>query len=228
MNELIKPNKLPAPPATAECDSDGCGCHALSSALGRRDFLKLSALAATGLAFAKLPVMAAAFTPSDFEQMIPADKKLSKEWIASLTARGQPLSAAGADLKYIGMPINGICTGQVYLGGDGQLWRWNLDASRDFAKDTAKGPRFMQPDVAHSPMSQGFALQVGSARREQVFSLNAKGFQNVTFTNHYPMATVDYADAAILPIASAEIARLDNDPSRPENERISFIVEGGR
>jgi hypothetical protein len=39
---------------------------------------------------------------------------------------------------------------------------------------------------------------------------------------------VDYADAALLPIASAEIARLDNDPSRPENGRINFIVEGGR
>lgn len=39
---------------------------------------------------------------------------------------------------------------------------------------------------------------------------------------------VDYADAGILPIASAEIARLDNDPSRPENGRIRFIVEGGR
>lgn len=39
---------------------------------------------------------------------------------------------------------------------------------------------------------------------------------------------VDYADDAILPIASAEIARLDNDPSRPENGRIRFIVEGGR
>ncbi len=39
---------------------------------------------------------------------------------------------------------------------------------------------------------------------------------------------VDYADEAILPIAGAEIARLDNDPSRPENGRVRFIVEGGR
>ncbi|MEM9302724.1 MAG: putative baseplate assembly protein [Pseudomonadota bacterium] len=39
---------------------------------------------------------------------------------------------------------------------------------------------------------------------------------------------VDYADDALLPIAGGEIARLDNDPSRPENGRIRFIVEGGR
>lgn len=39
---------------------------------------------------------------------------------------------------------------------------------------------------------------------------------------------VDYAADGLLPIASAEIARLDNDPSRPENGGIRFIVEGGR
>jgi len=39
---------------------------------------------------------------------------------------------------------------------------------------------------------------------------------------------VDYADDAILPVASGEIARLDNDPSHPENGRVRFIVEGGR
>jgi hypothetical protein len=39
---------------------------------------------------------------------------------------------------------------------------------------------------------------------------------------------VDYAARAILPISSAEIARLGNDPSRPENGRVRFIVEGGR
>ena len=39
---------------------------------------------------------------------------------------------------------------------------------------------------------------------------------------------IDYAEDAILPIAGAEIARLDNDPSRPENGRVRFLVEGGR
>ncbi len=39
---------------------------------------------------------------------------------------------------------------------------------------------------------------------------------------------IDYAEDAILPIAGAEIARLDNDPSRPENGRVQFLMEGGR
>ena len=84
--------------------------------IGRRDFIKASGLTAAMLMAGRSPVMAGPFSKEDFEQIIPSDKKLSKEWIASLYARGEALSATGEDLKYIGMPINGICTGQVYLG----------------------------------------------------------------------------------------------------------------
>ncbi|WP_404307014.1 GH116 family glycosyl-hydrolase [Neorhodopirellula lusitana] len=196
-----------AVPNTCCSGTDSC---AEPSAVGRRSFIQAGSMAAAMLLAGRSSIMAGPFEETDFDEIIPADKKLSQSWIDSLYARGKPMTATGDDLKYIGMPINGICTGQVYLGGDGQLWLWNLDASRDFKKNTAKGPRFMDPDVApglsekaaikQEGMSQGFALQVSSEPDEssdsaKVFTLDAKGFSDVTFTNQYPMATVDYADA---------------------------------
>jgi uncharacterized protein (DUF608 family) len=160
----------------------------------RRDFIKLTAAAATSSALTPMPTMAGPFWQEDFEQIIPSDKKLSKQWIDSLYARGNPLSATGEDLKFIGMPVNGICTGQVYLGGDGRLWYWNLDGARD-KKQIGAGPRFTAPDSFHSPLDQGFALQVDSGGEKRVFTLDSKGFEDVVFTNRYPMARVAYADA---------------------------------
>ena len=137
-------------------------------------------------------VMAGPFDAAKLAHIIPADKKLSKAWIEGLYARGEPLTATGGDLKFIGMPISGIATGQVYLSGDGRLWYWNLTANKD-KKNNPKGPRYMDPDEAKSPAGQGFALQVDG----KIHSLDAQGFDDVTFTNQYPMGRVNYADAAV-------------------------------
>ncbi|MCP5535518.1 MAG: glucosylceramidase [Akkermansiaceae bacterium] len=175
-------------------DNSSCGASDTCSptSIARRNFLKTTGLTAALLAAGRVPVMAGPFSPADFDKIIPADKKLSKDWIAGLYARGEALTATAPDLKYIGMPINGICTGQVYLGGDGQLWHWNLGGARDTKNNTPKGPRFVSPDVARCPMSQGFAIKAGGKE----FSLDGKGFAKVEFTNQYPMATVDFADAS--------------------------------
>ena len=58
----------------------------------------------------------------DFVQLVPKDKGLNDDWVESLFERGEPEIYSGHSLEHIGMPIGGICTGQVYLGGDGQLW----------------------------------------------------------------------------------------------------------
>lgn len=158
--------------------------------LGRRDFIKASGLTAAMLMAGRTGVMAGPFTKADFEHVIPADKKLTQAWIDGLYARGEPLTATGDNLKYIGMPISGIATGQVYLGGDGRLWCWNLNATKD-NKHTPKGDRYMRPDQANPSAGQGFALRVNGAVR----TLDANGFNDVTFTNQYPMGIVDYADA---------------------------------
>jgi non-lysosomal glucosylceramidase len=160
----------------------------------RRTFIKASGLTALMVAASARNVMAGPFFKTDFNNeyndIIPANKKLSKEWIASLYERGKPMSATGKHLKYIGMPINGICTGQVYLGGDGKLWRWNITGQRNIPKENPKGRRYLDPDIANSPIEQGFALEIG----DQTYTLDKEGFEQVEFTNQYPMAKVAYQD----------------------------------
>ncbi|MEO0452518.1 MAG: GH116 family glycosyl-hydrolase [Verrucomicrobiota bacterium] len=169
-----------------------CGCEPDTCTpfdFKRRDFIKTAGLTSAMLLAGRMPIMAGPFTPEDFKKIVPPDKKLSKEWIASLYERGKPLSATGEDLKFIGMPINGICTGQIYLGGDGRLWHWNLDSFPDL-KNTGSGPRYLQPDDPESPIHQGFVLKVDG----KTFSLDQSGFNDITFTSHYPMAKVEYQD----------------------------------
>jgi len=85
--------------------------------IDRRDFLRLAGVGSIGL-YAGLPVMGGPFEASDFQDLVPADKKLSPEWVKSLFERGTPQIYKGEELKYIGMPVGGICAGQVYIGGD--------------------------------------------------------------------------------------------------------------
>ncbi len=56
----------------------------------------------------------------------PLGKRLDEGWIASLTARGEPMVVRGADLERIGMPVGGIGAGTLYLSGDGRLWHWDI------------------------------------------------------------------------------------------------------
>lgn len=63
--------------------------------------------------------------PSVFARLMPMDKLLSPDWIASLTARGAPSVWKGEDLPHVGMPVGGIGCGQLYQSGEGRLWLWN-------------------------------------------------------------------------------------------------------
>src|SRR5438105_1794612 len=110
-----------------------CGCHEEpncedSAGLDRRAFLERVSVgaAAFGIATLGMPAVAGPFEAKDFEKLIPADKKLSPEWIKSLYARSRRTIYRGAELDKIGMPIGGLCAGQLYLGGDGRLWHWDI------------------------------------------------------------------------------------------------------
>ena len=98
------------------CSTGNCGCN---PGLARRDFLKLTGLVAAGASLPNLSAIAGPFDAADFAySIIPADKKLSAEWLRSLNERGVPTVYRGAELDTIGMPVGGICTGQLYLAGD--------------------------------------------------------------------------------------------------------------
>ena len=153
----------------------------------RRDFLKTSAAALFGLTFTRLPAMAGPFTRADFNQLVPADKKLTDEWVKSLFARGDPEVLRGSDLKYVGMPIGGIGAGQLYLGGDGRLWHWDI-----FNQHVGTGSEhYAKPLIPDTAQILSFRLRAG----DKVASLDRTGFSEISFRGEYPIGVVEYAEA---------------------------------
>ena len=103
---------------TTECTS-GCACR---GGINRRDLLRWTGAGAIALGLPGWSAMAGPFETSEFEKLVPADKRLSADWVKSLHERGEPAWHTGQELKWIGMPVGGLCAGQLYLGGDGRLW----------------------------------------------------------------------------------------------------------
>jgi uncharacterized protein (DUF608 family) len=189
--------------------------------LQRRDFLKLIGLSAAGAMMARMPVMAGPFEDKNWSQIIPADKKLHPDWVKSLYARGTPTTYTKErdELRYIGMPVGGICAGTLYLGGDGRLWNWDIfnqktegilprqvrwsDVGMNFATGNAfirprDGATYVKPAVRadSQKIEQGFALRVEAAGKAHTRSLDADGWNDVHFTGQYPIGTVEYSDPA--------------------------------
>jgi uncharacterized protein (DUF608 family) len=207
--------------------------------LSRRSFIAATtAVAGAALSKALATPIAGPFEflrPDDFP--IPADKKFAPEWIASLTARGEPMTfrykrgTTDADtldeLKYIGMPVGGICTGQVYLGGDGKLWHWdvfNLPAEPTW-NDSA-GPHYAKPPLQGSPIEQGFAIKIGDgfARR-----LDRTGFEEITFKGSYPIGEVTFRDSTVPVVVSLEafspFCPLDEDDSGLPATIVNYTIK---
>ncbi len=134
-----------------------------ATGISRRTFL--TGAGATGIAALGLPVLfsgcsddpqLAEFIQLDdielneinllYRRLIPADKELDSEWLASLSTRGHPLdrgikaNSADGDLDYIGMPVGGIACGTVYLSGDGRLFLWDYYGERRKQELTSPGP----------------------------------------------------------------------------------------
>ena len=150
-----------------------------------------------------------------WSEVIPADKNLSPEWEQSLFERGSPSGYTGDALMNIGMPVGGITTGAlVYLGGDGKLWNWDIfnrplngvmprmiqykDRTwhgRPKGIEVWQGGNYIDPIRDQpSPFDQGFALKVTVDGKEQLRTLDRKGWKEVVFSGAYPFGTVSYSD----------------------------------
>ncbi|MFZ5830247.1 MAG: GH116 family glycosyl-hydrolase, partial [Planctomycetota bacterium] len=164
-------------------------------ATSRRDFVKRSASAAAVLSLGSLPVMAGPFPSGSDPHPVPADKKLKPAWIKSLFARGEPQWHQWPESKWVGMPVGGICCGQVYLGGDGRLWLWDIFNRID--NSGSSGPHYAQPMEPTAPFVHGFAIRIERAGAEpQSRILDQSGWERVRFRGEYPIGLVEYRDAA--------------------------------
>jgi hypothetical protein len=136
-------------------------------------------------------VTAAQSTNPPLDPLVPIDKKLDPAWVASLTAHGEPQVSHSSDLGWIGMPVGGLFAGQLYLGGDGKLWNWDIFNGKVFT-----GPGHYAHPMKPSeflPLQQGFSLKIG----DRTIPLDTNGFSDVTFRGEYPIGTVRYKDSSV-------------------------------
>lgn len=164
----------------------------------RRDFLRSAALgvaAATGNTWAGAATAHAIAAKESGSQspaskpIIPANKDISVQWLDSLSARGEPKVYRGDDPRFIGMPVSGITTGQVYLGADGTLWHWDIfneAPGSDFS-------HYVFPLWAISTLEQTFAIRIDGEDPESR-RLAKGGFSEIGFRGEYPIGFVEYKD----------------------------------
>ncbi|MBS1665753.1 MAG: hypothetical protein JST58_00100 [Bacteroidetes bacterium] len=180
----------------------------------RRRFLKQSGLMAASMGISKFIPVAGPFTNADFtEGRVPLDKKLDKKWVQSLYNRGlaTTYSKTKNELRYIGMPVGGICCGTVYLGGDGRLWLWDIFNQNQLGAVTKIlpikldtfdvkeinnifGTLYLEPATNIRPINQGFALLIQHNDKTIVKRLHQEDWEEVIFEAIYPVATIKYID----------------------------------
>lgn len=105
--------------------------------------------------------------------------------------------ASTRELKYIGMPVGGICTGQVYLGGDGQLWYWDIFNIQRINPGGPGDKFYLNPMVQDHRFEQGFALRIKNKITPIVKPLRSGGFSDISFRGEYPVGKVTYQDQDI-------------------------------
>ncbi|MBK7642601.1 MAG: hypothetical protein IPJ19_06050 [Planctomycetes bacterium] len=184
--------------------TNDCGCGPVAcTPPTRREFVSLLGLSAAGLIGSARIAQAIAgpFAAADLAQgLVPEDKKFTRAWLDSLVARGAPTEyrLSRNELGFIGMPVGGITTGQLYLGGDGQPWLWDIfNQKPEPEASSGAGPHYAKPEEPVSPLSHGFALRTISSSGTQVASLERHGFAEIVFRGQYPIAFVEFRDGRL-------------------------------
>jgi non-lysosomal glucosylceramidase len=78
-------------------------------------------------------------------------------------------------------PSAASAPGQLYLGGDGRLWHWDI-----FNQTIRHGSEhYAKPLTPSSPLTQQFTLTIGGQTR----TLDRDGFSDVSFRGEYPIGT---------------------------------------
>ncbi len=181
----------------------------------RRKFLKSSGLLSGGFLTSQLPLIAGPFKMTDFLlPAFPADKKLDRKWVESLYERGKPTIYLKTknELRYIGMPVGGICCGSLYLGGDGRLWLWDIFNQNSLGAvnkilpiklegfnvkeiNNVFGTLYLEPATEDvNPVQQGFALKIKYQGSEIIKRLHHDDWDEIIFEGTYPVATITYID----------------------------------
>ena len=158
------------------------------SRIKRRDFLKSIGVCSIGFTLPKL--FGIDFNP-EFQRLIPAEKNLDPMWVKSLFERGEREVYQWHEAKYAGMPVGGICCGQLYLGADGKLWYWDI-----FNKVYGTGAdHYANPLKPESPLVQGFAVSIKTNNDVQLRALDHTGWEKISFIGEYPIGFVEYDDS---------------------------------
>ncbi len=186
----------------------------------RRPFLKLGGLTGLSLGFTGQRGFSAADDAAAlYAKFVPSEKDLPADWLASLTRRDHPLDAAirqskaDGNLDVIGMTVGGIACGTVYLSGDGRLWVWDIFNQHHegvVANNKAEIPEGLQ-NIGHSNRKprerdganfllpprvdahrNGVDARVTLKHAANEFPMDASGWDEVTFTNRWPVGRVDY------------------------------------
>ena len=135
---------------------------------------------------------------------VPTIKTFEDDWIATLYDRGEPMvytKENSNNFEFIGMPIGGIGAGQLYLGGDGTLWFWDIFNTNKKIGDVKGVAAYQYPymrkeegQFGTKKIEQGFAVRITNSVARTTKALDRSDIDHIAFLGQYPIGNVKYQD----------------------------------